>query len=313
MPYRFSGHESFAWRYAWLPKAIRALNREARIFSNEDNAMVELGIGKNMVRSLRFWMQAAGVAEPSEGGGYRVTPFGAAILGVGGFDPFLEDVRTLWLFHWKISTIQDAPLFAWDYLFNHWTRPEFSRSEALGAFRREANLLDRPVSDVTLDIHVDVFLHTYMPGKAGKAEFSEDTLDCPLVELGLLLKVGERKVDETGRREAIYAFRRQAKPELSASLFLFCLDDYRRTRLANERTISLRQVALGHGSPGAIFKLPDWDVRERVDLLNNDGGPYLYRDSAATPSVQLDAEDVDPLDLLAKVYAIPTGGVDNGH
>ena len=52
--YRFSGHESFACRYAWLPKAYRALRNDPLIFSDEPRAMVELGLGKNMVRSLRF-------------------------------------------------------------------------------------------------------------------------------------------------------------------------------------------------------------------------------------------------------------------
>ena len=50
---RFSGHETFAFRYAWLPKAFRALKRNAGAFADEDGAMVELGLGKNMVRSLR--------------------------------------------------------------------------------------------------------------------------------------------------------------------------------------------------------------------------------------------------------------------
>ena len=58
-PYRISGHESFPCRYTWLPKAVRGLDGNARLFSDEDQAMVDLGLGKNMVRSARFWAQAA--------------------------------------------------------------------------------------------------------------------------------------------------------------------------------------------------------------------------------------------------------------
>jgi hypothetical protein len=60
--------------------------------------MVELGVGKNMARSIRFWAQAQGViTSPARGTGHELTPFGRALLGPGGHDEFLEDIRTLWL------------------------------------------------------------------------------------------------------------------------------------------------------------------------------------------------------------------------
>jgi hypothetical protein len=34
--------------------------------------MVELGVGKNMVRSIRFWAEAARVIEAKAGGGFQV-------------------------------------------------------------------------------------------------------------------------------------------------------------------------------------------------------------------------------------------------
>ncbi len=51
---RFSGHESFVCRYAWLPKAFRAIVQDPAAFRDEEQAMVSLGVGKNMVRSIRF-------------------------------------------------------------------------------------------------------------------------------------------------------------------------------------------------------------------------------------------------------------------
>ena len=48
--YRFSGHETFPCRYAWLPKAVQWLAEDPALFRNEDQAMVKLGVGKNMVR-----------------------------------------------------------------------------------------------------------------------------------------------------------------------------------------------------------------------------------------------------------------------
>ena len=86
--------------------------------------MVDLGVGKNMVRSIRFWSLATGIASASaKGAGHSLTDFGLGLLGKRGYDPFLEDRRTLWLIHWNLSTDAQNPLLAWDYLLNRWQEP----------------------------------------------------------------------------------------------------------------------------------------------------------------------------------------------
>src|SRR4030095_8889769 len=112
MNYRYSGHETFPCRYTWLPKAVQNLRRNNNLFRDEDEAMVRLGVGKNMVRAIRFWADATGVTSDGGKGTYEVTPIGAKLLGKSGYDRFLEDVKTLWLLHWQIAT-NPEPLFAW--------------------------------------------------------------------------------------------------------------------------------------------------------------------------------------------------------
>jgi hypothetical protein len=123
--YRISGHESFPCRYTWLPKAVHGLSHDPKLFSDEESAMVHLGVGKNMVRSIRFWALASGITIAiAKGSGHTATDFGRLVLGDGGLDPFLEDIRTLWLIHWNLSTNVQNPLLAWDYLLNHWHEPD---------------------------------------------------------------------------------------------------------------------------------------------------------------------------------------------
>ena len=69
---RYSGHEWFPCRYAWLPKAVRALADDPGALRDTEGAVERLGIGKNMVRALVFWATAMGVIE-SSGGGHAVT------------------------------------------------------------------------------------------------------------------------------------------------------------------------------------------------------------------------------------------------
>jgi hypothetical protein len=90
MEYRISGHESFPCRYTWLPKAVRGLDANPRLFADEEQAMVDLGVGKNMVRSIRFWSLAAGMATvESKGAAPGLTDLAVGLLGRRGLDPFL--------------------------------------------------------------------------------------------------------------------------------------------------------------------------------------------------------------------------------
>jgi hypothetical protein len=153
VPYRISGHETFPCRYAWLPKAVRGVQRNPKLFSDEQKAMVDLGVGKNMVRAIRFWSQAAGLISASKGSGHSVTRIGNDLLGDGGTDSFLEDIRTLWLIHWKLSTNIESPLLAWDYLLNRWQEPEIVPSAVMKALQNEVAKQDEKLSPVTLQEH----------------------------------------------------------------------------------------------------------------------------------------------------------------
>lgn len=296
-PFRFSGHESFACRYAWLPKAYRAIARNPAIFFDEEEAMVEMGIGKNMVRSLRFWIDAMDVARPDANKTHVLTEFAHQVLGPNGFDPFLEDERTLWLLHWNISSKSPA-LFAWRYMLGEWPYPEFTRSEALEAFKRQSGKFGFKHSDVTLAQHLDVFIHTYYAARKGKVAI-EDSLDGPLVGLGLLVLSGEKR-GETGRWENVFSFRREPKPDITPKLFEYCVIDFWNRHAPQDGTLGLRVLSTMPSSPGQVFKLTEDDVRQRLEdiSLSNAGAAFRYQPSA----VQAMISRHGPLPTLNSIY-----------
>lgn len=301
--YRMSGHETFPCRYAWLPKAYRALMDSPQAFADEERAMVRLGVGKNMVRAIRFWVQATGVAETKAKGGLRVTDFGRALLSPkDGLDPFLEDRRTLWLLHWKLASQVEEPLFAWDYLVNRWPHPQFVRTDVLAVLQQEAKRLERKISAVTMEQHFDVFLHTYVPTRGRKGEIQEDNLDCPLVEVEFIQRIGDRESAAGGRREAIYGFRRDAKSDVTPEVFSWCLEDFWTRRRSKEQTLSFRDISVAHGSPGQVFKLPETDIRERLEALQHDSdGVFQYQESASVQRV-IRKKPADEKQLLHSIY-----------
>ena len=300
--FRFSGHETFPCRYTWLPKAVRNLGNGA-LFQDEDAAMVSLGVGKNMVRAIRFWADTAEVLHSTgRSGRLEVTPFGKMVFAPGGRDEFLEDIRTLWLIHWKFSTGVNEPLFAWHFMLNSWHLPDFTRTEALRAFGQEAERLSKKLSPVTLEHHFTTFLHTYVPTKNRKGEVMEDNLDCPLVELEMIQKVGERVSGTAGRRESIYAFRVEEKPEISPELFIYCLQDYWAKHQSEEKTLTFRHVAVAPCSPGQVFKLPEHAIRDRLESIERDShGIYVYEESAAIQRI-IRRKEVSQAILLEQIY-----------
>lgn len=305
MMYRISGHETFSFRYPWLPKAVRSLCSCPKFFSNAEGAMVSLGVGKNMLRSIRFWALASGVIAPlPRNAGHEVTAFGKALLGDEGLDPFLEDVRTLWLIHWRLSTDVENPMLAWDFLLNRWHQPELVPSACLKALQREASNYDDSLSPITLEQHFDVFLHTYVASRGRKSVTQEDNLDCPLVDLEFILRVGERELDRSsGRREVIYAFDREEKPDITSGVFAFCLNDFWNKQYPNERTIHSREIAHGYRSPGQVFKLPEDDIRRRLEELGSaTQGIFTYSESAQRSLVVRNTEP-DDIEMLARAYS----------
>jgi len=316
--YRFSGHETFACRYAWLPKAVRCVAESSEILlsANEHRAMVELGVGKNMVRSIRFWAEAVGVIEPSEDG-HGPTDFGAQIfLGShdeetdafeDGFDPFLEDIQTLWLIHWKLATNIENPIFAWDFLLSRFQEPELTASSVFDAVKKVTVSLDKTLSESTLEQQFEIFLHSYVPTRGRKGEVREDNLDCPLVELGLLDQIGHRPGKRNvGRPEPIFVFRREPKPEISPMLFAYCVDEFWRLRHPGEKTLSFQLLASGHGSPGQVFKLPEDDLHHRAEALSLDtDGFFDFRESASISSLIRKKND-QTIPLSAIYSTVPT-------
>ena len=59
-------HETFTPRYGWLKKGYDELKRDSHIF-NAPDAIERLGVGKNMVQSIRFWCSAFNLIQHENG------------------------------------------------------------------------------------------------------------------------------------------------------------------------------------------------------------------------------------------------------
>jgi len=124
----FARHETFHPRYGWFRKAY-AVAAESPLGFAADDAPVEIGVGKNMVRSIRFWGLAAKliVEDPQSGNprspGLVPTRIGHALFGESGWDRYMEDPGTLWLLHWLLLAPRSL-LPVWWLAFNEFNAVE---------------------------------------------------------------------------------------------------------------------------------------------------------------------------------------------
>ena len=103
----FGRHQTFSLRYGWLSKAFRAVERDPTILRS-DIAIADLGVGKNMVESMGYWLRACRLVEPST----EVVPteLGQLIFAHDGVDPYLEDEATIWLAPVATATAGGMPM-----------------------------------------------------------------------------------------------------------------------------------------------------------------------------------------------------------
>jgi hypothetical protein len=285
----FSGHETFTLRHGWLKKALDAVASDPHVFSNE-RAMVDLGVGKNMVRSIRHWALATEILTEvpgTRGADLSITEFGKLIFGHDGLDPYLEDVNSLWLLQWKL-TKHERRSTGWHWMFNLLRGDEFTRDlllELFGSELRRRNIVGPSESSLKRDI--DCAIRTYV-GTRSKAELLEESLECPLVELELVAE------DIDG---LLFKFNRGPKSSLSDEVFLYALLEFWETQRSRE-SLAFSEIAFGAGSPGCSFKLDENSIASRLERLaaithgaliydETSGLKQVYRRSSLTPETVL--------------------------
>ena len=291
---KFAGHETFTLRYGWLKKAVDAVLADPMIFTRED-ALVTLGVGKNMVRSIRHWGLATKVLEEdpeqenNRGRHIRSTQLGNLLFGPGGIDPYMEEPGTLWLLHWNLASTPDGPT-SWYWTFYRFAESEFTKERLIAALLDLAGQAGwSRVAESSLKRDVDCFIRTYVPSPVTKAAVAEDTLDCPLAELGLIQDV------EAGR---VYATFRDERASLPLPVFVYALLDAWATGATTRQTLSFEDIAYRPGSPGRVFRLSEDALvgyLERLDEFTNNALGY---DVTAGLRQVYRRREVEPLDML---------------
>ena len=184
---KFRAHDTFFIRKGWLNKGLRNVNADAGVFmGTKGNPMDVLGIGANMVKALRYWLQAVKLtSEPASGRKEQTfTEFGKIVF---ENDPYIEEMGTLWLLHYQLaSNKEDAT--AWYYFFNEFKASEFTKEDFVKQLSNYIRINGEEVSERSLEDDYTCIINTYVSRMKSNPEKvqPESNIDCPFGELGLI-------------------------------------------------------------------------------------------------------------------------------
>ncbi len=269
----FARHETFHPRYGWFRKAYSTAALRQTGFT-EDDAPINMGVGKNMVRAIKFWGQAAKVITKDPESENKRAPemvptwFGHSLFCEEGWDPYMEDPGTIWLLHWMLLA-PPSLVPVWWLAFNELHAIDFDDATLEAAVHGHLNATSAWSNPHESSIRKDIsaLFRTYAPAvRSGRAGF-DDLLDCPLRELGLITNSAA-----TGN----HRFALGPKPTLPNEIILFAVLDYLSRRPPSGQTITLAHLANEPGGPGRAFKLTE------NDLLHS-----LQRPAEATDDISL--------------------------
>ena len=286
----FSGHESFACRYGWLPKLYEAVQQDEELFMSDERAILALGLGSNMVKAIRFWGQVFGLLQVRRGLA-RNTELARRLLDTDtGIDPYLEDPGSLWRLHWMVTA--HAGLGAWVTTFLELQDAQITRDRLIDVVRSRAVAARGSVTQRTATNHVDILLRTYDWARFEAATPGEDAAGCPFQELHLI---------ETSavNGQTVVSVKRGPKPLLDVGAFAFALNDYWQGTAPGSRSLSVRSLLVDRRSPGVVYRLDEGSLLACLEALCGMSGMQVRSDGAGGMDVVGDGQAKDRLEEVA--------------
>jgi len=285
----FARHETFYFRDGWLRKGIKLVSDPTKGFEyfKSKEAPDELGMGKNMVNSLRFWLQATKLVTPQESNKnkFKLSSFGDFVK---ENDPYFEHEGTLWLIHYQIATNKEYST-TWYWFFNIFNHKEFDEETFLYWLKNFIITEGYKVAESSLKKDFQCLINTYLfEKKLLKNNSPEDNLNCPLRTLKLIKKTGPKT----------YQLNHVNRKSLHPYIFFYVLKTWQEQNQMPLK-ITISNIIDAPCNAGKVFNLTFDDIIyyleecQKLNLLN-------VSRTAGLDAVSL--ENVEPEDTLKEYY-----------
>ena len=280
----FSGHESFQCRHLWLKKGYDFV-KSGRSFSDED-AVLLLGVGKNMVISIKFWMRAFGLIDAKD----ELTPIATKIFGDNGYDPYLEDEATIWILHYQLVKVGVSSIYT--IIFNEFRREkiEFTKDNFLSYIkRRSESEKGITFNEKTISDDFTVLVKMYLRSET-QTKDKEDSFSGLLTELALIKSFTRGKLD-------YYVIENSEKNEISEEIILFAILD----QGGFDTSVNFSLLETQPNNIGSIFAINRPGLINKIQGIANKFPSVIFNDQAGVKEIQF-KEKIDAFSVLDRYY-----------
>lgn len=278
----FTGHDTFSCRNFWLKKGLDHIWSEGKF--NRD-AVTNLGVGNNMVSSIRFWLKSFGMID--ENGVAK--QIAEDLFKDSGYDPFIEDIGTIWLLHYQLVTSEVSSIYS--LIFNEFRkkRIEFTREHLLSFIINKCVVEGASYNESSVKKDIGVFLSNYC--KPERSKSIEDDFSGLLYELELVTKL-----DKYGKSQW-YSIENNSRTELPALILFYCLID----KYGNS-TVSFNELLNDPNSVGSVFALSSNGLMNKLEqILDIFPQSIIYTDDGGIRVLQF-KETISKESVLRKYY-----------
>lgn len=294
---KFRSHETFFIRKGWLSKGMKNVAIKPEVFVTKDEKPMDiLGIGSNMVKSLRYWMQATGITEEPKSG-KRVQSFTDMGQLIFNYDKYLEEQGTLALLQWFLAH-NEAEATAWYYFFYEFNMQEFTKEDFVNSLKKYVLMENEQeaAADRSYQDDFNCIINTYLPRyKTGTRYTSpENNISCPLGELGL--------VDIANKERKLYRKAMLPSAMLPTLIALAIILEAHK----GEWEIPISKLLSGKGSLGRAFNLDMTSLLEVLHRIENLDAIKIIR-TAGLDVIKV-LTDKTGLDCMKQYYQEITAG-----
>lgn len=279
--YTFSGHESFPCKSLWLKKGYDFIVGDNDF--NSPESVIGLGVGKNMVASIRFWLRVFGITENDS-----PTPLGDYLFNDNyGKDKYIEDIATLWLLHFNLVFSKEATLYNMFFCGVQKERTHFEREQVLTYVKLRMVEAGKTTlfNPNTVKKDIAVLLQNYVLPR--KPQSNED-FSSLMIDLDLIRQSSDGKD---------YHFNIDGKRKVTKEIFLYGLLKLKEQE--GDYTIAFDTI---QEKVGLVFCMQDFETIEMLKQLVNEYSQYFsYSDVAGIKQVQF-TDELDYKQVLDNYY-----------
>lgn len=282
--YTFSGHETFYCRHYWLKKGYDFLKDENNF--NDSDAVTKLGVGKNMVSSIKHWLKSFGLISANN---LKPTELAQNIFNDEVGDTYMEDTNSLWLLHYYLVKNEIASIF--NLFFNDIRHKgnEFSDENIEKGILNILNIQNVPQSQIpsakTLHNDLRVFKSTYITPRNTKS--IEDDFSGLLQELNLIRETEDKKITLIN----------EERDDLSNQIILFTILD----AFPGKTSISFEAIFKSDNSPGRIFCITENSLVNKIRKITELNKDIVFTENAGLRELQF-KKQIDKWDILKNYY-----------